>query len=145
MATTDAVAPSATPSRIAPPLLACPDDTGHPFHIAHRDFPAGVIRIERHQLNDFAVCRSSSLAITSPSTSLHDNPVATAHAGAWLDNQHVAVAIERQHGIALNLQRIRPVIRARRHLHQVPALPGRKPGIVEKTSGAGLGEAKQRD
>ena len=35
---------------------------------------------------------------------LDHHPVALAHVRAGLDDQHVAIAVERQHGIALNLQ-----------------------------------------
>ena len=52
--------------------------------------------------------------------------------GGGLHHQNVAIAVERQHGIALHLQRVSPLARAGGKLDHLPAMADGKAGIVEE-------------
>ena len=60
--------------------------------------------VERRSSRVLAERRLSSLARISPARGAHDDPVALADAGGRRDDEHVAVAIERAHSVAGDLE-----------------------------------------
>ena len=75
---------------------------------------------------------------------LDDDAIALPAGGIARHDQPVAVAIERHHGIAGDLQGKDVVAGAGGKIDLVPAAAGGKAGIVEEAAGAGLGEAEKR-
>jgi len=78
-----------------------------------------------------------------PGMGLDHHPVAPPQAALWRHHDAVAVAIDRQHGIAGDLERIAMRIADLGKGNIFPARACGKPGIVEKAGIARLGQADQ--
>jgi polar amino acid transport system substrate-binding protein len=128
-------------------LLACPSDPSHPFDLCHVEGPVRMVGIERGKLNAARGLPQQHLGHHLAIPGLHHDAVSAANLRAGFDDQHVPVAVERHHGIALDLQSVDASLprRGGRKIHHVPALAGREAAIVEEAAGASLREAEQRD
>ena len=73
----------------------------------------------------------------------HDDAISTPHGRARRDDDRVAIAIERLHGLAGHLERIDGLVEMPGKRDFIPAMAGRKTGIVEETTPTGLGEPQE--
>src|ERR1051326_1796922 len=128
--------------RTARELLARPDDARHPHHVAARDCAFRVIGIERLQLHLLGALPLELLAQDLALAGPEHHAVAAADGRGRRHDDDVTVAIGRGHRIAGDFQRIGVIVADPRKAHRVPALAGRKAGIVEIAARAGLGEAE---
>ena len=115
-----------------------------------------------HSTSDVASVRSGCVALSDCSSSvfgglacelldhhlavfgLDHHAVAAPHLTRRRNHDHVALAVDRLHRRAGNLQRIGMCVIDRGQRDLVPALADRKPAIVEITARAGFGEPDQR-
>ena len=75
----------------------------------------------------------------------HHHPVAPAYGAGWGNDDDVAVAIKRLHGIAGNLQRIGVLVHHIGKRDLLPAAADGKPRVVEKAAAASLRQSDQRN
>src|SRR5262245_27280986 len=106
-----------------------------------------MIRVQRHELDRSGALPEEHLGHDLAFTGPDDDAIVAPHLRPRLDDQNVAVAVERHHAVALHLERIDAgfLCRRRWELDDVPALADRETAIVEKAAGARLRKPQQRN
>src|SRR3546814_2849821 len=90
--------------------------------------------VDRHQLDLVCVLAQELLRHDLALPRLQHEPVAAPDAGLRRDDDDVAVAIDRLHAVAADLQRIGVLVADVGKIDLVPAAAGRIAGIVEERS-----------
>src|SRR5882724_1410675 len=139
---------NSTPERRPPGvpawLLANPENTGHPGHIALGDAAAGGAAADRFELDLLSGLTNQLLGHQIAAARLDDDAIAAMEIGIGRHDHDVAGPVGRGQGIAADLEGEGVRVADAGRIDLIPALADGMPGIIEQPAAARLGILGQR-